>query len=110
MTGHHDAAGRRGWLEHRGAAERDAFDQLGLAAVGADRDLADEGHPVQHPGDVDVVEVLRAEVGGGPVVPERHAVLVPAEADGVRRAGDLGEEELEQAPALVGVDVDDAAR
>src|SRR5580658_3437685 len=97
---------RRGG-EDGGGNEGNTFDQLGLAPVGPDGDLADQGHPVQHPIHVEMAEILGSEVGGRPVVPEGDAPRLPAEAHRVLGPGDLGEEVLQDPPALQRLDVDD---
>src|SRR4051794_36318806 len=104
-----DDIGRSAPRERLEAAEGLALDQLGLAPVGPDRHLADEGDAVEHALDVEVVHVLRPEVRGGPVVPERHAARLPMEANRVLGPGEVLEEEVEQAAALFGVQADDPA-
>jgi hypothetical protein len=61
---------------------------------------------VEYPLDVDMAEVLGAEVGGGPVVPEGHAPRRPPEPDGVLRARDFCEQMIEDPPALERIDIE----
>ena len=51
-------------------------------------------------GGVQVAEVLRSEVSGGAVVPERHAAGLPLEAHRELRARQVGEQEVEDPAAL----------
>nr|WP_232533717.1 hypothetical protein [Plantactinospora sp. KBS50] len=82
---------------------------LGDEAVGADRSVAEDGHAVHGAADVEVVEVGRGEVSGGTVVSDRDGSGLPAEADGVLGADDLGEEHVEKAAALRRGESDDPA-
>ena len=86
---------------------------VGLLRAGAVRgrrdrpDFADQGDPVQDALHVEVAEVLRAEVGGRPVVPEGDAARRPAEPHRVLGPGDLVEEVAEDETALDGRHVED---
>ena len=60
-----------------GGPEELARYRLGCAAVGSDRDVADQRDAVQDAVAVDVLEVAWREVQCGPVVPERNASRLP---------------------------------
>lgn len=65
---------------------------------------------MQDPLHVEVVDVLRTEVGRHAVVPEGHAARGPVEAHAVLGPGEVVEEQVEQTPALLRPEPDDAGR
>ena len=73
--------------EDRRGHERDPFDQLGLASVRTDRDLPDQGDPVEDPLDVDMAEVLGTEVARWPCCPRRQRSPAPNGSGRCTRAG-----------------------
>src|SRR5208337_530446 len=94
------AARWSGDLDVRVREEGLALDDLRGEPGRPDRPVADQRHPVQDPLYVEMTEVGRAEVRGGPVVPERDAARLPSEPHGVIGAGDLLVEQVEDAAAF----------
>src|SRR5258705_7101943 len=74
------AGERESTVAMSGGPEELARYRFRLAAVGSDRNIADQRDAVQDPVAIDVLEVSWGEVQCGPVVPERNASRRPLES------------------------------
>src|SRR3954451_22094255 len=75
--------------------DRQSLDRPGGLAIDPDKRLTDEGNAIELTVELGLEDVPRRQMYRRAIVPERNIALVPLEAHGIFRAGDVFPEDFE---------------